>query len=357
MQSTAAAPPRTSRTSSSTRAGPFVRLAPGLALTVALGAAGLLVASVEERLFGQAILEALVVALLLGVVVRNLLPGVSAYVPGASFAAKQVLELAVVLLGLSVDARVLAAAGPGLLELVVGGVSASLLVSFSIGRALGLSPHLAVLVAAGNSICGNSAIAALAPAIGADKKDVASAIALTAVLGVAVILLLPLMIPLAGLSLYQYGVLAGMSVYAVPQVLAATFPVSQLSGQIGTTVKLMRVLLLGPVVLVLGLLFRRGADHHAQADRSWSRYLPWFVVAFVVLAVVRSTGLVPQPAVDLAATIGRSLTILAMAGLGLGVELAAVRRVGLRVGFAVAGSLTFLVAFVTAAIFALGIGG
>ncbi len=332
-------------------------LAPGLLLTLALGVLGTLGASGEERLFGQAILEPLVLALLLGVAVRNTLPGIGSFMPGANYAAKQVLELAVALLGLSVDARALVAAGPGLLELVVGGVSASLLVSFGIGRLLGLSPHLAILVATGNSICGNSAIAAVAPAIGADKKDVASSIALTAVLGVVVILLLPLLIPLVGLSLYQYGVVAGMSVYAVPQVLAATFPVSQISGQIGTSVKLMRVLLLGPVVLVLGFLFRRHAATSSHASRSLSRYVPWFVASFLVFAAVRTSGVVPGPVADLAAAASRSLTILAMAGLGLGVELAAVRRVGLRVGLAVAGSLTFLVLFVTSAIRILHIGG
>ena len=83
---------------------------------------------------------------------------------------------------------------------------------------------MAVLVACGNSICGNSAIAAVAPVIGADGKDVAASIAFTAVLGVLVVLGLPLLVPLLRLSETQYGVLAGLTVYAVPQVLAATAP-------------------------------------------------------------------------------------------------------------------------------------
>ena len=79
---------------------------------------------------------------------------------------------------------------------------------------------MALLVACGNAICGNSAIAAVAPVIGADSKDVVAAIAFTAVLGVLMVLGLPLFIPLAGLSEHQYGTLAGLTVYAVPQVLA-----------------------------------------------------------------------------------------------------------------------------------------
>ncbi len=108
---------------------------------------------------------------------------------------------------------------------------------------------MAVLVACGNSICGNSAIAAVAPVIGADGEDVAASIAFTAVLGVVVVLSLPLACPLLHLSGLQYGALAGLTVYAVPQVLAAAAPLGAVAVQIGTLVKLVRVLMLGPVVL------------------------------------------------------------------------------------------------------------
>ena len=116
---------------------------------------------------------------------------------------------------------------------------------------------MSILVACGNSICGNSAIAAVAPIIDADGDDVASSIAFTAVLGVVVVLGLPFLVPLLKMSLTQYGVLAGLTVYAVPQVLAATLPIGALSNQVGTVVKLVRVLMLGPVVLGLSLISRR----------------------------------------------------------------------------------------------------
>ena len=114
-------------------------------------------------------------------------------------------------------------------------------------------------MAFGNAICGNSAIAALAPVIGAKREHVASAIAFTAVLGVAVVVGLPFLVPVAHLSNYQYGVVAGLTVYAVPQVLAAAFPVSALSGQVGTLVKLVRVLFLGPVLVAFSVMARREA--------------------------------------------------------------------------------------------------
>ncbi len=307
---------------------------PGLLAMVGLGAVALLLAGLEEQVLGQPLIEALVLALLLGVLARNVAPAALVHhlAPGAGLASKQVLELGVALLGAGVSFPEILRAGPSLLGLIVGGVAAGLGVGTLAGRALGLHTKLAVLVAVGNAICGNSAIAAVAPVIRAEKKDIASAIGLTAVVGVCLVLGLPLLIPLLGLSHYQYGVLAGMSVYAVPQVVAAAFPVSELSGQVATLVKLTRVLLLGPVVVLMGLLFH---DEHGAAKRGVGAYLPWFVAGFLLLAALRSTGLLPDPLATPAREASRLLTILAMAGLGFGVELAAVRQVGMRVGTAV----------------------
>ena len=322
----------------------FSGLAPGLAAIAAISAIAWLVGALEERVVGQSVIEPLVVALLLGVAVRNSAGAatVSRVKPGADFGAKQLLELGVALLGASVFFPEILKGGPGLLGIILGVVASSILVSFLIGRSLGLNTRLAVLVAVGNSICGNSAIAAVAPTIRADRKDVASAIGLTAVIGVLLVLGLPLLISPLGLGNYQYGVLAGMSVYAVPQVVAAAFPVSQLSGEVATLVKLTRVLLLGPVVVVMGMLFRNHAGTPAQPRKGIAAYVPWFVAAFLALAALRSIGLLPDLVAVLTREVSRWLTILAMAGLGFGVEFAAVRKVGPRVGVAVVASLTFI---------------
>ena len=328
-------------------AGPGLLLAAALALLASALAAG------ERAVVGQMLLEPLVLALLLGVVARTLVRSPDRFGPGTGFAAKQLLEIGVALLGAAVDLRQMFAAGPALAVLVLAGVAGGLAVSYGAGRILGLTSTLAVLVAVGNSICGNSAIAAVAPVIRADKKDVASAIGLTAVLGVCLVLLLPISLTLFALSSYQYGVLAGMSVYAVPQVIAAAFPVSQLAGEVATLVKLMRVMLLGPVVLLFAVLYRGGAG----AQRSWKTYLPPFVLVFLVLAALRSLGILPGALAGPAQDASRVLTTVAMAGLGFGVDLAAVRKVGPRVGAAVIISLAFMVGLALMLIRALAIGG
>lgn len=143
--------------------------------------------------------------------------------------------------------------------------------------------------------------------------------------------------PAFGLSDAQYGVLAGLTVYAVPQVLAATSPVAALSVQIGTLVKLVRVLMLGPVVLALSLT--------AGTGRPTLRHLvPWFIVGFLGLAGLRSAGLLPEPVLEPAAAVSGALTTLSMAALGLGVDIRVVARAGLRVVAAVTVSLLALAA-------------
>jgi uncharacterized integral membrane protein (TIGR00698 family) len=247
------------------------------------------------------------------------------------------------------DVPRLFASGPLLALGIVALVCVALAAGYGIGRFAGLSPNLAVLVASGNAICGNSAIAAVAPVIGADREDVAASIALTAVFGVLVVLLLPLVMPIGGLTKEQYGVLAGLTVYSVPQVLAAAFAVSAISGQIATVVKLARVLMLGPIVM----FFAVRAHRTSATTLSWRTLVPWFVVGFVALAVARSMHVIPDDVATGAKSLASWLTIAAMAALGLSVDLRAVRAVGTSVIVAVSLSLVTLLVMALALIFAL----
>ena len=167
---------------------------------------------------------------------------------------------------------------------------------------------------------------------------------------------LPLLIAPLTLSHYQYGVIAGMSVYAVPQVLAATFPVSALSGEVGNLVKLVRVLMLGPVVLFFSVVSRRRARARGKAQRfAIGQLVPWFIVGFVLLAVLRSTGIIPVAVAAPVRELSRELTIVAMAALGLGVDVRSVARAGSRVSLTVVISLAAMLLMSIAMISLLGI--
>ena len=318
---------------------------PGIALCIAVTAAAMLVERIEVLFVGQRYLEALVIAILVGVAVRAFWAPGEIWKAGIGFSAKTLLEIAIVLLGASLSAAVVWALGPFLLVGIAIVVAIALASSYALCRTLALPRRMAVLIACGNSICGNSAIAAVAPIIGAKPGDVASSIAFTAVLGVVVVLALPLLVPILDLSLTQYGTLAGLTVYAVPQVLAATLPIGELSNQVGTIVKLVRVLMLGPVVLGLSLLASRLREGGGNGVRRWPPFrelVPWFIIGFLIFALLRTLGFIPRDLVPPLRTIAGLLTTIAMAALGLGVDIRTVAKAGPRIVTAVTASLVVL---------------
>ncbi len=339
----------------------MLRLVPGIVLCVAVTLVSVGLQIVEEGALGHPYVEALVLAILLGMAIRTAWTPGPRFARGIAFSAKQLLEVAVMLLGASISLAALAASGPILLGAIFLTVAIALLASLLICRVIGLPIRMAILVACGNSICGNSAIAAVAPVIHADGDDIASSISFTAILGVLMVLGLPLLIPLLHLNARQYGILAGLTVYAVPQVLAATVPAGLVATQIGTLVKLVRVLTLGPVVIVMSLLAHRlpGAPRsEVPAKKRFNifKFVPWFILGFLLLTGVRSAGLVPNAAIVPITKLAGILTVVSMAALGLGVDVRVISRVGGRVTAAVTLSLLFLLVLSIALIHLLRLG-
>ena len=305
-------------------------LLPGLALCGAVALAAALVEWMEALATGHRWLEGIVVAILLGALLRTVWIPSDRFEAGVRYGAKSVLECAVALMGATVGFRTVLAAGMPLIAGVMVTVLAAIAASFFLGRAFGLSSRMAMLVACGNAICGNSAIAAVAPTIDADSSDVATAVAFTAVLSIVVVVAIPLVAVGLHLNPLAGGALAGLTVYAVPQVVAAAAPMGPVALQIGTVVKLARVLMLGPVVACLSVITPRGAGQLRRASGSLFQFLPPFILAFLALAVLRSMGALPDRVVEAAAAASSLLTMLAMAALGLGVDLRGIRDAGPR---------------------------
>lgn len=321
----------------------FVELLPGLAAAVGLSLAAWVVEYAEAGMLEATYVDALVLAIVGGTLLHTLAGLHPRLVAGVRFASKTVLEVAIVLLGGTISAEAVMASGFWMIVAVALVVILALALSYGMARLLGLDERLATLVACGNSICGNSAIMATAPVIEAPAGDVAASIAFTAALGVVVVVLLPLAFGPLGLSQWQFGVVAGLSVYAVPQVLAATAPVGAMAAQVATLVKLMRVLMLGPVVLLVGLRRGRGAR------LPLATLVPWFIVGFLAMMVARSAGALPEAVVPALRSASGGLTLVSMAALGLSVDLRSVLASGGRVLLAGMLSIGVLVALALAA--------
>ncbi|MCW2416153.1 MULTISPECIES: YeiH family protein [unclassified Sphingobium] len=332
------------------------RRLPGLILCLIVACAAVGIERLEVALLDKAWLDAIVIAILAGTTMRTggLVQTISH--AGIDFAGRFLLEVAVMLMGASISFSLLAGVGLPLVGGIVALVILMIVCSFAIGRMLGLPTKMAVLVAGGNAICGNSAIAAIAPAIEADCEDVASAVAFTAVLGVILVLLLPVITAALSLSSVAGGALAGLTVYAVPQVIAAAAPLGAVAVQFGTVVKLIRVMMLGPVVLVLSLLYRRrmadNAPHNAGRNAAM---IPWFIIGFLGMAALRSVGIIPDWFAEISHSISITLTIIAMAALGLSVDVRDIRAAGARVSLTVILSLILLIISGVAVIHAVGL--
>ncbi|MBX3513359.1 MAG: YeiH family putative sulfate export transporter [Xanthobacteraceae bacterium] len=328
----------------STIVGRLIRLLPGVLLSAGIALLGVYLERLELQMLAFPYIGALVLAILIGMMIRTFWTPSEVWQTGIRFSAKQLLEVAVTLLGASISFATIAASGTPLIAAIVATVIVSLSFTYFLSRMFGLSKNLSILVACGNSICGNSAIATVAPVIKAAPEDVASSISFTAILGVLIVVGLPLLITAMNLSATQFGILAGLTVYAVPQVLATTIPAGLASVQIGTLVKLIRVLMLAPIVMTLSVI---SSDRSSTGEqRSGIRYfalVPWFIVGFLVLASIRSFGLFPEVVVTAFTKVAVFLTIISMAALGLGVDLRLLARVGGRVTAAVTLSLVLLV--------------
>jgi uncharacterized integral membrane protein (TIGR00698 family) len=305
---------------------------PGLILSAIVAGAGFAVEKAEVFATGFAWFESLVLAILIGTLVRTVFGLHPRFEVGVKFSGKILLEIAIVLLGASISLSALKSAGIPLVAGVAGSVLVAVALSYTIGRTLKLEHKLALLVACGNSICGNSAIVAVAPVLEAEAEDVAASIAFTAALGIAVVLALPLSQHLTGMSAERFGILSGMTVYAVPQVLAATAPAGAVALQTGTLVKLIRVMMLAPVIFLTGLFQgRRSETPQGQRSIAWRKFVPWFIIGFVFLMTLRSYDLIPAAMLAPMSLLATMLTIISMAALGLSVDMRTIMHSGCRV--------------------------
>ena len=327
-----------------------LRLIPGF---VACGVVALIATALqagEARLFGRAWVESLVLAILVGALVRLFWRPAMRTAPGVAFTAKTLLEVAVVLLGASVSAATLWSIGPLLIVLIAVVVIVAIGLGYAIGRMLGLKQRMAALIACGNAICGNSAIVAIAPVIGADGEDIATSIAFTALLGIVAVVGMPLIGVFCHMEAVTFGAWAGLTIYAVPQVLAATSPLGSVASQTGTLVKLVRVLMLGPVSVALSIIMRRRDRAATNAKLDLRKLVPWFIVGFLALAACRSLGVIPAPVLKPVAETANVLTVMSMAGLGLSTDLKAVARAGVRASAAATLCLLMLAAIAFGAV-------
>lgn len=297
---------------------PDVSTLPGLALTGAAVLVAMLIAGLVPAV------SALTAAVALGIVVGNL-PGLPAAArPGLAWVARTCLRGGVVLLGLQLAVAQVLGLGAGTLAAVVITVAVTFTGTLWLGRLFGMPRGLSLLVATGFSICGASAIAAMEGAVRRDDEDVATSVAMVTIFGSLSMLALPLLGNGLGLSDVDQGRLAGGSVHEVAQVVAAASPAGAAAVSIAIVVKLSRVVLLAPLVAAVSLGERRRTGTNGKRPP----IMPLFVVGFLAAVALRSTGILPEPVLDVAGHTATLLLAGALFALGSAVRLPLLVRTG-----------------------------
>jgi uncharacterized integral membrane protein (TIGR00698 family) len=289
--------------------------APGLALAVAAAAAAFGVHELVPDV------SALVIAVVLGMLVANLGLHRPVLRPGTGFAAKRLLRVGVVLLGFQLAAADIARLGGPGIGVVLLTVATTFFGTQWLGRRLGVSPALSLLTATGFAICGASAIAAMRGVIDAEEEEVAFSIALVTLCGTLSIALLPLLQGPLGLGDEAFGQWAGAAVHDVAQVVATASTAGAAALAAAVVVKLTRVVLLAPLVAGTSFAQRRKTDVPKPI-------LPLFVLGFLVAMGIRSSGVLGEGTLDALEDVKTALFAAALFGLGTGVELRRLRRLG-----------------------------
>ena len=230
---------------------------------------------------------------------------------GIAFSSRSLLRWAVALLGLQVSFGQIVAIGWTGFVIVAAGLAVSFLTIRAVGRALGVAPKLAELIAAGTSICGASAVAGVNAVTGAEDEDVAYAVAMVTLFGTAAMLLYPLIDHWLMLDARRYGLWAGASIHEVAQVVGATAQVGPAATQSGAIAKLTRVLMLAPLVMTL-----RFGRRKAEAGNTGAA-VPLFVIGFLALVAVNSLIALPHELTALAGQVSGFLLAVALGAMGL----------------------------------------
>ena len=267
-------------------------------------------------------------ALLLGMAF-NFVTEDKRFAPGLQFTAKEILRIGVALLG----ARITASQITGLGWSTLAGVSAAVVLTVAVGflaaPLAGMTRRFGVLTAGAVAICGASAAAAIAAVLKRDEtheRDLAFTIIGVTTLSTVCMVLYPLITKLFHLDHAESGVFLGGTIHDVAQVVGAGYSVSPETGDVATIVKLLRVALLLPVVLVISLVERNA--NRGGASGGGAKLIPNFLLVFIAIVTLNSFGLVPGPVQSVMSDASRWCIVVSIAALGIKTSLGALAKVG-----------------------------
>ncbi len=332
------------------------KMVPGVALAIGLAVGGSALASwigIEILGFTRSPISAILMAVLLGLAIRNLIGLPTVYDPGLRLCLKRILRVGVALLGIRMTMAAAGTIGLMALPLVVICITSALCLVTWFSRLLGLPKRLGLLIAVGTSICGNSAIVATGPVIDAEDDEMSYAVGCITVFGLLALLVYPYLSHwiFAG-DPFMAGLFLGTSIHDTSQVAGAGLMYLQQHGdrealEVATVTKLVRNLCMLVVIPLMAMMYRREAVEglskgSAKGKPKWRQLVPLFVFGFVGMTVLRTVGDLSQPALGFlskaqwSSFIGTTTSTanwclaIAMAAVGLGTNISRLKKLGLK---------------------------
>ena len=287
-----------------------------------------------EDLIPGGLLGASIIALFMGTIINSFFH--PAWIkPALKFTSKRILKAAIVLLGASLSVSTIMSVGRMTFFVMIFTFAMCFGAGYFIRKLFGLNWKLSNLISAGTGICGGSAVAAIAPVIDADDKDIAFAMSSTFLFDMVMIALYPLMGRALGMSDIAYGIWAGTSVNDTASVVASGYAFSEAAGDFATMVKLTRTIAIIPTVLVFAWIGTRVKQKELKASGEGKKVnlmkiIPWFIGGFLLLAIINSAGLIPANVSAIMKGTSKFLMVTALAAIGLNTSLLDFRKAGLK---------------------------
>ncbi|MBT5935373.1 putative sulfate exporter family transporter [Sulfurimonas sp.] len=263
------------------------------------------------------------VAIIIGMIVGNIFYSTfhaeeSRFKSGVKFAEKDLLMFAIALMGINLNFTMLANLGVKTILIIVLGMVFTIFMGVLLGKLFKLNPKLSLMIGIGNGVCGSSAIAATSSITKVKSNDIGISIALVNLMGTIGIFLAPFLAHLLGFTDIQAGVFTGNTLQAVGQAVAAGFSISDEAGHYSTVVKMGRVLLLVPLVLILIYIAKKESQNNDEEVSQKAKIgVPSFILWFVFFSIIASLGLLPKELETLISSVSQYITLIAMSAIGL----------------------------------------
>lgn len=314
----------------------FKTIAPGILLCLSIATPAYLLGNFFPLIGGPVL--GILLGMLFSILIPNLPSKIRLYKNGTSLAtygfdkginytSKKLLQYSIILLGFEMNLFQVIQVGRQSLFIIIFTLSASFLTAFLVGKILGMRSNITILIGVGTSICGGSAIAATAPIIQAEDKDIAQAISTIFLFNIIAVFIFPALGHLLGLGDVGFGMWAGTAINDTSSVVAAGTAWSAVSGNnialdFATIVKLTRTLMIVPITLVLAIYASQKSNKALNGSTfHFSKTFPWFVFGFILATLISTFTNIPAPTSHLFVTTGKFLIIMAMVAIGLNTHL------------------------------------